>query len=89
MATIATEKYSLDKNDKNDNTIPVSHNEIMEAMKVASDHRNSIANNISYACQISGENIEQYRQSLTKADQTCDLLMKQIEKYKLVPLSIR
>ena len=65
-------------------TIPVSHNEIMEALKVASNHRDSIANNISYACQISGESTEQYEKELEKADQTCASLMKQIEKYKVI-----
>jgi hypothetical protein len=75
------EKYSFGKDP---NTIPVSHGEIMEALEVVSKHRDSIANNISYAYQISGENTEQYRQELAKADQTCALLMKQIEKYKLV-----
>ena len=75
------EKYSFGRDA---DTIPASHNEIMEAFKVASKHRDSIADNISYACQISGENTDQYRQGLEKADQTCELLMKQIEKYKLV-----
>ena len=69
---------------KDTNAIPVSHNELMEALKVVSDYRSSIIENISYANQVSGENIEQYRQELAKADQTCNVLMKQIENYKLV-----
>ena len=71
--------FGVDKN-----MIPVTHNELLEALKTASKHRCSIADNISYACQISGEDISQYKDALAQADKTCNLLQNQLEKYKVV-----
>jgi len=66
------------------NSIPVFHSEIIEALKVADEHRGSIVKNISYARQISGEDDKQYREALVKADDVCNKLLSQLEKYKIV-----
>jgi hypothetical protein len=58
-------KYSLDKEK---DVIPASHDEIIVAIKLASKHRDSIVSNISYASQISGEDLSQYRESIKNAE---------------------
>jgi len=64
--------------------IPASVEEVTALLKVASDHRESVVCNITYAKQISGEDTTAYEKELEKADACCDSLMAKIKNVRLI-----
>ena len=68
---------------RNEETIPCSITELTEALRVASDHRSSIVNNITYARQISGEDTSVYESELKKCDLICERLGNELNKANL------
>ena len=65
------------------NTTDVTHNQLMDAMDRIMVHRQGVVKNITYASQISGEDIFQYRKQLKIIDDTYNELLEKVKSYKI------